>query len=124
MIDNWKSKTVGVLVGCGRAYITVDYNKDGSIKRVCLQRNSKMKCPMTALDALSRQATYIARRDVKQAVKDLAGVDKHGKPIPCEEYTEHILEVKRDNKRGIAWAKSCQDAVAKVLRSDIQKKNE
>jgi len=115
----WSSKTYRYYVGCGNAYITVDYNKDGSIARVCLQRNSKMKCSMTALDALSRQATYTARRDVKQAVKDLVGVDKQGKVIPCEEYS---IAVKNAGKKGHAWAYSCQDAVAKVLVRELKGK--
>jgi len=114
----WPSRTYRYHVGCGKAYITVDYNKDGSIKRVCLQRNSKMKCPMTALDALSRQATYEARRDIKQAIKDLVGVDKQGKVIPCEEYS---IAVKTQGKKGHLWAYSCQDAVAKVLLAESRR---
>jgi len=116
----WPSKTYRYHVGCGNAYITVDYNKDGSIARVCLQRNSKMKCSMTALDALSRQATYTARRDVKQAVKDLVGVDKQGKVIPCEEYYNNIFKIKKEAKEGRAWAYSCQDAMARVLRLELR----
>lgn len=106
------SKTYKIVTGCGNVYITLDY-KDGKIDRIRFQRNSKLKCPITMLDALGRQTTYEIRRDVEQAIEDLRGGEDHR----CDTYS---IVVKSALKQGKLAAYSCQDAVAKVLERELK----
>ena len=103
-----KSKTYAVYVGCGKIYITVDYDED-KIVRICINRNSKdLKCPMTAIESLNRSATYKAKRDPKQLLKDEIGSERHC----CDTYD---IAVKSRIKGGEMAAYSCSDAIARVL---------
>lgn len=103
-----KSKTYMVYVGCGKVYVTIDYD-DEKIARICINRNSKdLKCPFTAIDSLNRSSTYRAKRDPKQLLKDEIGSERHC----CDTYD---IAVKSRMKGGKLAAFSCSDAVARVL---------
>lgn len=102
------SKTYKVYVGCGHVYVTVDF-KEGALYRVRINRNSKdLKCPFTAIETINRNATYKARRDPRQLVKDEIGSERHA----CDAFT---VAVKARIKRGELAAYSCSDAVARCL---------
>ena len=96
----YNSKTYAVRCGCGNLYITIDYNQDGSFHKLRIPRNTKFNCTLIARDSLAKQATYQARRDPKQLIKDLKGNKAHA----CKNYN---ITCK---------AFSCSDAVAQVIK--------
>jgi hypothetical protein len=99
----YKSKTYGIAVGCGRIFICLDYNSDGSFHKIRIPRNTKFNCSLIVRDSLAKQATYQARRDPKQLVKDLKGTKAHA----CKNYNINCQ------------AFSCSDAVANVIRREF-----
>ncbi len=101
------SKTYKVKVGCGNIYITIVYNKDGSIHRVRLPRNTKFNCSLIFRDGMAKEATYKARRDMPQLIKDFKG----RKPdLVCDNYNINCQ------------AYSCRDAIAKVFEYETKEK--
>ena len=110
--ESWSSKTVKVITGCGNLYITIDYKEDGTVHKVKLQRNSKFACPITVRESLGKQATFQARRDIKQMIKDLKG----DKDNSCDKYD---ITIKNETEKGRLTAFSCSDAVARVLESNM-----
>ena len=92
----WESATYGIKVGCGTLFIIVDYNKDDTIHRIRIPRNSKFKCDLVMRDVLARQSTFEVRHDPSQLVKDL-------KNQTCAEY--HVG----------CKARSCFDAMARTI---------
>lgn len=102
----YRSKTYGIVVGCGRIYITIDYNPDGTFHKVRIPRNTKFNCSLVIRDSLAKQATFQGRRDPKQLVKDLKGSKAHA----CKNYN---ITCK---------AYSCADAVSKVIDREISSK--
>jgi len=98
-MQEWKSETYRIKVGCGNLYCTVIFNADGSIHKVWIPRNSRFNCSLITRDSLSTQATYQARREPSQLIKDLKGSKAHC----CEKYNI------------TCQAYSCSDAVAKVV---------
>jgi hypothetical protein len=99
----YNSKTYAIRCGCGNLYVTIDYNTDGSFHKLRIPRNTKFNCTLIARDSLAKQATFQARREPKQAVKDLKGNKAHA----CKNYN---ITCK---------AFSCSDAVAQVLRREF-----
>jgi hypothetical protein len=103
-----KSKTYCVYVGCGKIYVTVDRD-DENFQRICINRNSKdLKCPLTAIDSLNRSATFKAKREPRQVVKDELGSERHC----CDTFD---IAVKSRMKAKKLAAYSCSDAIARVL---------
>lgn len=112
----YNSKTYGIKVGCsgepvnaGRLYITLIYNKDGSFHKVMIPRNTKFNCSLIIRDGLAKEATYKARRDIPQLIKDFKG----RKPDMC-----------CDNYNITCQAFSCRDAIAKVFNNEIKEKTQ
>lgn len=107
-MTTYKSITWKVQTGCGKLYITILFNEDGSLHKVLIPRTSKFQCSVTMRDGLARQATFQGRRDLKQLVKDLRCDEKHA----CDGFN---VSVKSAIKNGEMGAYSCADAVAKVI---------
>jgi len=109
----WRSTTYRVFVGCGNIYITIDYNKDNSIHRIRIQRTSKFKCPIIMRDSLARQATFQARRDIGQLVKDLKGNPYNA----CDSYNITITSKMKNNELA---GYSCADAISKIIEREVE----
>jgi len=103
-MEDSKSKTWGMRVGCGRLYITVDFTEEDKIERICVNRASKFVCDATFRDAINRIATFQVRRSPYQLIKDLRGNMNHH----CELY--HVG----------CTAYSCSDAIAKVIKDLVK----
>jgi hypothetical protein len=102
------SKTYCVYVGCGKIYVTVDYD-EGEMCRIHINRNSKdLTCPMTAIDSLNRSSTFQVKREPRQLLKDEIGGERHC----CEKYGVAVTSWR---KSGRMTGYSCQDAVARIL---------
>jgi len=112
MFTSMVSKTVKVLVGCGNIYITLDYNSDGSLHKVYMQRTNKLHCSPSVLTPLFKSCTYTSRRDIKQAIKDYEGSEVDA----CDKFD---IKVKSLMKQGELCAYSCSDAIARVLRNEL-----
>lgn len=112
-LQNFKpSKTAKVLTGCGNIYITLDYDSDGKIHKVRMQRTSKLHCSLAVLDPLFRSITFETRRDIKQAIKDHKGRED----TACKKFN---IKVKAGMKKGELSAFSCSDAIARVLEREL-----
>jgi len=111
------SKTIGVLTGCGRIYITLDYNEDNSLHKVYMQRTNKLHCSPSVLTPLFKSCTYTSRRDIKQAIKDYEGSEVDA----CDKFN---IAIKSKMKQGELCAYSCSDAIARVLKNELLVKEE
>ena len=112
-IKEWKSKTYGILVGCGKIYVSVDYNPDGSLHKVYMQRTNKLHCSPSVLTPLFKSCTYTSRRDINQAIKDYAGTEVDA----CDKYN---IKIKSAMKKGELSAYSCSDAISRCLKKEIE----
>lgn len=114
---SWASKTIRCIVGCGPIYITLDYNPDGSLHKVYMQRTNKLHCSPSVLTPLFKSCTYTSRRDIKQAIKDYEGSEVDA----CEKFN---ISIKSKMKQGELCAYSCSDAISRVLRGEIDANKE
>ena len=113
--DFWQSKTYRVYTGCGNIFITV-CSVEGQIVKVILHRKSTCRCDLTFFDALNRQTTFMTNVELEQVVLDLIGNDLPKEGHFCHNYN---ITVKSKIKNGELGAYSCSDAIAKVLKREM-----
>lgn len=100
-------KTVWVMTGCGKLYITMNKDSRGDIIEVFTNMGKAGNCNQCWSEAKAKLLSILLQQgvEVKDIVKQLIG-------IQCS-------KVSNDEKYGKIL--SCSDAMAKVLKKEIEK---
>lgn len=114
--ESWESKTYKIYTGCGNIYITI-CRTDGQIVKTIIHRKSACRCDLTFFDALNRQTTFMTNRELEQTISDLLGNDLPKEGHYCHNFN---ASVKGRIKKGLLGAYSCADAIARVLKKEVE----